>query len=287
MGADVDSRSPRGPSTTPTAARSRLLHPAAGLHDDSTEHSAPSRSSTSGARGADSPPPTGSSTPPGTSDRAEPDLTLVYLPHLDYDPQRFGPTPGAAQAAADVDAASAPLLDDARPGRDVVAAQRVRHHRGRPPRRHQPRPAPRRPARRAHAGRPASYLDPDLPRLRRRRPPARPRLRRATPRDLAASASLLRRPGRHRRGARREGKAAYGLDHPRAGDWCRRRARRLVHLPLLARRRAARPTSPAPSTSTASPATTLSSCSSTPTTAASRLRVPGAGSQEARLALPS
>lgn len=42
------------------------------------------------------------------------DLTLVYVPHLDYDLQRFGPdSPQAAQAARDVDGALAPLLDDA------------------------------------------------------------------------------------------------------------------------------------------------------------------------------
>lgn len=42
------------------------------------------------------------------------DLTLVYVPHLDYDLQRFGPdAPQAREAAAAVDAALAPLLDDA------------------------------------------------------------------------------------------------------------------------------------------------------------------------------
>ncbi|GAA5116023.1 alkaline phosphatase family protein [Alloalcanivorax gelatiniphagus] len=42
------------------------------------------------------------------------DLTLCYVPHLDYDLQRFGPdSPEARQAARDVDAALAPLLDDA------------------------------------------------------------------------------------------------------------------------------------------------------------------------------
>ena len=41
-------------------------------------------------------------------------LTLVYVPHLDYDLQRFGPdSPQAAQAARDVDATLGPLLDDA------------------------------------------------------------------------------------------------------------------------------------------------------------------------------
>jgi predicted AlkP superfamily pyrophosphatase or phosphodiesterase len=43
-----------------------------------------------------------------------PTLTLVYLPHLDYDLQRFGPEhPRAAAAAAAIDAACGPLLDAA------------------------------------------------------------------------------------------------------------------------------------------------------------------------------
>ena len=43
-----------------------------------------------------------------------PDLTLVYLPHLDYDLQRFGPSaPEAAAAATALDAVIAPLLDAA------------------------------------------------------------------------------------------------------------------------------------------------------------------------------
>ncbi|WP_127502465.1 alkaline phosphatase family protein [Actinoplanes solisilvae] len=43
-----------------------------------------------------------------------PDLTLVYVPHLDYDLQRFGPSsPEAAAAAAALDAVLGPLLDDA------------------------------------------------------------------------------------------------------------------------------------------------------------------------------
>ncbi|MGA9749999.1 MAG: nucleotide pyrophosphatase/phosphodiesterase family protein [Nocardioides sp.] len=52
----------------------------------------------------------------------EHDLTLVYVPHLDYDLQRFGPDSAEAhQAAHDVDQALAPLLDDAeRLGATVV-----------------------------------------------------------------------------------------------------------------------------------------------------------------------
>ncbi len=44
-----------------------------------------------------------------------PDLLLTYVPHLDYDLQRFGPdAPQAALAARELDTALAPLLDDAR-----------------------------------------------------------------------------------------------------------------------------------------------------------------------------
>ncbi|HVJ82738.1 MAG TPA: alkaline phosphatase family protein, partial [Planctomycetia bacterium] len=49
-----------------------------------------------------------------TIERKPCDLTLVYLPHLDYDPQRFGPSGcDLAKCAAEVDAACAPLLDAA------------------------------------------------------------------------------------------------------------------------------------------------------------------------------
>ncbi|WP_369181393.1 nucleotide pyrophosphatase/phosphodiesterase family protein [Streptomyces mutabilis] len=53
----------------------------------------------------------------------DPHLTLAYLPHLDYDLQRFGPDdPRSARAAADLDTALAPLLREARAqGRTVVA----------------------------------------------------------------------------------------------------------------------------------------------------------------------
>jgi predicted AlkP superfamily pyrophosphatase or phosphodiesterase len=47
--------------------------------------------------------------------RPAPDCLLVYVPHLDYDLQRFGPhAPEAARAAREVDSALAPLLDDIR-----------------------------------------------------------------------------------------------------------------------------------------------------------------------------
>ncbi len=44
-----------------------------------------------------------------------PDLTLVYLPHLDYDPQRFGPNAcDMPKLVGELDAACAPILDAAR-----------------------------------------------------------------------------------------------------------------------------------------------------------------------------
>ncbi|REE97973.1 alkaline phosphatase family protein [Thermomonospora umbrina] len=47
-------------------------------------------------------------------ERESPDLTLVYLPHLDYDLQRYGPdAPQAVAAAREIDAVLGPLLDDA------------------------------------------------------------------------------------------------------------------------------------------------------------------------------
>ncbi|AVV46588.1 alkaline phosphatase family protein [Streptomyces sp. P3] len=52
-----------------------------------------------------------------------PDLALCYLPHLDYDLQRYGPDDARShRAAAELDAVIGPLLDDARAeGRSVVA----------------------------------------------------------------------------------------------------------------------------------------------------------------------
>jgi predicted AlkP superfamily pyrophosphatase or phosphodiesterase len=52
-----------------------------------------------------------------------PDLTLVYLPHLDYDLQRFGPDgPQAVAAAAELDVVIGTLLDTARAAGATVVA---------------------------------------------------------------------------------------------------------------------------------------------------------------------
>ena len=54
------------------------------------------------------------------ADGPVPELTMTYLPHLDYDLQRFGPdTPQADAAARELDDVLAPLLDDAQ-ARDVA-----------------------------------------------------------------------------------------------------------------------------------------------------------------------
>ncbi|MEV1039468.1 MULTISPECIES: nucleotide pyrophosphatase/phosphodiesterase family protein [unclassified Streptomyces] len=56
-------------------------------------------------------------------DTRRPDLSFIYVPHLDYDLQRYGPdSPQAVRAAREADAALAPLLDDLRDrGTTVVA----------------------------------------------------------------------------------------------------------------------------------------------------------------------
>src|SRR5581483_2465690 len=55
--------------------------------------------------------------------RYRPDLTLVYIPHLDYDLQRYGPSgPRAAAAAASLDSVLGPLLDSARERGAIVVA---------------------------------------------------------------------------------------------------------------------------------------------------------------------
>ena len=56
-------------------------------------------------------------------DTRRPDLSFIYVPHLDYDLQRYGPdSPQAVRAAREADAALAPLLADLRDrGTTVVA----------------------------------------------------------------------------------------------------------------------------------------------------------------------
>jgi predicted AlkP superfamily pyrophosphatase or phosphodiesterase len=59
----------------------------------------------------------------GIVTRHQPDLTLVYLPHLDYDLQRYGPSgPAAVAAAHDLDVAIRPLVQSARTAGATIVA---------------------------------------------------------------------------------------------------------------------------------------------------------------------
>ena len=221
--------SPRARSTTPTAARSPTATPARPqLHDELTaELGDVPALHLLGADGGDRLLASGSSAPPGTSwPHRRPDLTLVYVPHLDYDLQRFGPTsPQAAAAAARRStprwrrcwttprAAGSPSWRSREYG---ITARR-------PAGRHQPGAAPRGAAGGLHPGRAWSTWT----RGRRGRSPS-PTTRsptstsptRPTWRDVA---QLLAGPARRRRGARRRGAGPL-----RARPRARRRAGRVA-----------------------------------------------------------
>ena len=176
--------------------------------------------------------------------RERPDLTLVYLPHLDYDLQRFGPDSAAGRGGR------------ARARRGVgTAARRRRAPRASPSSCCPSTASPRRAGRSTSTGRCAArglldvytqagmeYLDPWTSRgVRRRRPPGRPRLR--------ARSRPTCRPSRDAAARRLPGVAevldddgqARSRPRPRAlrRARARRRAGRVVHLLLLARRRGA------------------------------------------------
>ncbi|NJQ03635.1 alkaline phosphatase family protein [Streptomyces zingiberis] len=150
------------------------------------------------------------------------DLTLCYLPHLDYDLQRYGPDdPRTHAAARELDTALRPLLDEARSGGAAVVAlseygiTRVS------------RPVDiNRALRRAgllevYTQDGMEYLDPWASRafavadhqiahvyIRRAGDPEETAAVRAALRDLPGLGELLDD----------EGKKAHGLDHPRAGE---------------------------------------------------------------------
>ncbi|MEU0717236.1 nucleotide pyrophosphatase/phosphodiesterase family protein [Streptomyces lavendulocolor] len=151
-----------------------------------------------------------------------PDLALSYLPHLDYDLQRYGPDdPRSHRAATELDSVMAPLLDDAEAeGRTVVALSeygitRVDRH-----------VDINRALRRAgllevHTQDGMEYLDPSASRafavadhqiahvyVRHPENPENLAAARAALADLPGIDTLLDD----------EGKKAHGLDHPRSGE---------------------------------------------------------------------
>ncbi|MEW2636404.1 nucleotide pyrophosphatase/phosphodiesterase family protein [Streptomyces sp. NPDC048389] len=148
-----------------------------------------------------------------------PDLTLCYLPHLDYDLQRYGPDdPRSHRAAADLDAVVGPLLDDAREeGRTVVALSEYGMTRV-------SRPVDiNRTLRRAgllevHTQDGMEYLDPMASRAFAVADHQLAHVYVRRPEDLgAAREALAGLPGIEQL-LDDEGKKDHGLDHPRSGE---------------------------------------------------------------------
>ncbi|MEU5383141.1 nucleotide pyrophosphatase/phosphodiesterase family protein [Kitasatospora cineracea] len=148
-----------------------------------------------------------------------PDLTLCYLPHLDYDLQRFGPDdPRSHRAAAELDAVVAPLLEEARAlGRGVVVLSEYGITRA-------TRPVDvNRALRRAgllevHTQDGMEYLDPAASRAFAVADHQVAHVYVRRPEDLeAARAALAGLPGVDLLLDER-GKKEHGLDHPRAGE---------------------------------------------------------------------
>ena len=149
----------------------------------------------------------------------EHDMTLVYVPHLDYDLQRFGPSgPEALAAAAEADAVLAPLLDDAeRCGVTVVVLSEY----GIAP---VSRPVDvNRVLRRAgllhvHTNATGELLDPWTSRAFAVADHQVAHVYVRDPRDLRKVQRMLEQLPGVAEVLSEEGKRAHGLDHPRAGD---------------------------------------------------------------------
>jgi predicted AlkP superfamily pyrophosphatase or phosphodiesterase len=152
-------------------------------------------------------------------DTRRPDLALCYLPHLDYDLQRYGPDdPRAYRAAAELDRAMAPLLDDARrEGRTVVALSEYGITRV-------DRPVDiNRALRRAgllevHTQDGMEYLDPMASRAFAVADHQLAHIYVRRPEDLDATREALQDVQGIEQLLDDEGKKAHGLDHPRSGE---------------------------------------------------------------------
>ncbi|WP_428964075.1 alkaline phosphatase family protein [Micromonospora fluostatini] len=148
-----------------------------------------------------------------------PDLTLVYVPHLDYDLQRFGATSlQAAVAAKELDDVLAPLLDAARAADATVVAlseygitdasrpvdvNRLLRAEG---------------LLRVYTQDGMEYLDPWTSRAFAVADHQVAHVYVKDPADVPAVAKLLEGLPGVAEVLDAEGKAAYGLDHPRSGE---------------------------------------------------------------------
>lgn len=152
-------------------------------------------------------------------DTRHPDLALCYVPHLDYDLQRFGPDdPRSHQAARDLDAALGPLLDDARAeGRTVVALSEYGIT-------NVSRPVDiNRALRRAgllevHTQDGMEYLDPMASRAFAVSDHQISHIYVRRPEDLEATREALKDLKGIEEILDEQGKKNYGLDHPRSGE---------------------------------------------------------------------
>ena len=238
-------RSRRGRSTRPTGARSRRSYawPTRVRRASSSARSARSRSSTSGDRSPGCRRAAGSRTRRSrTLAEQRPTLTLVYLPHLDYDFQRFGPDDPRSQQRrrGDRRASSATCCAAAeRAGAEIVVVSEYGIDAVDPPVHvnRALREAGLLVARATPAG---EVLDAfGEPRVRGRRPPGRARLRAGRARRARRARARARRAPRRRARARRRRATRARASTTRApATSSRRAAERLVHLLLLARRRA-------------------------------------------------
>ncbi|WP_079166382.1 nucleotide pyrophosphatase/phosphodiesterase family protein [Streptomyces oceani] len=148
-----------------------------------------------------------------------PDLALCYVPHLDYDLQRYGPDdPRARAAATALDAALAPLLADAAAeGRTVVALSEY----GITP---VNRPVHLNRALReaglleVHTQDGMEYLDPTTSRAFAVADHQLAHVYVRRPADLPAARAALAGLDGVGELLDERGKKAYGLDHPRAGE---------------------------------------------------------------------
>ncbi|MFI7514614.1 alkaline phosphatase family protein [Micromonospora echinofusca] len=148
-----------------------------------------------------------------------PDLTLVYVPHLDYDLQRFGPSsPRAAAAAAELDGVLGPLLDAAR-ARDatvVVLSEYGITDVSRPVDVNRALRAEG--LLRVHTQAGMEYLDPWTSRAFAVADHQVAHVYVRDPADVPAVATLCAALPGVGEVLDADGRAAYGLDHPRAGE---------------------------------------------------------------------